>query len=226
MRHELRGKLAHQNCSQVVVLVLIIAMTVLQQGCLAAAWVAAVSADSMRTGDVRFQPFEESWVIKESAATIVDRPSMTSLALVPVDGDEAMGARLTKVLLDETALRVVTPARQRGPLLVTMAHRERAVLARQLSRDLEVDAVMYGYVVGAASQSSDWGWKAEEPRRLFLYMVDRDGHLLWKDELPFLIVTGTKPALEESVQRSFTQHFMDHVRELGLDDGYLPSKSF
>jgi hypothetical protein len=50
---------------------------------------------------------------------------------------------------------------------------------------------------------------------------------LWKDELPFLIVTGAKPALEDSVQRSFTRHFMDHVRELRLDDaGYLPSKSF
>jgi hypothetical protein len=130
----------------------------------------------MRTGDVRFQPFEESWVITENAATIVDRPSLTSLALVPVDGDEAMGARLTKVLLRETALRVVTPTRQHGPLLVTMAHHERAVLARSLSRELAVDAVMYGYVVVAASQSSDWRWKAEEPRRLFLYMVDRDGH--------------------------------------------------
>ena len=97
----------------------------------AAAWIAAVGADSMRTGDVRFQPFEESWVITENAATIVDRPSLTSLALVPVDGDEAMGVRLTKVLLHETALRVVTPTRQHGPLLVTMAPRERAVLARQ-----------------------------------------------------------------------------------------------
>jgi hypothetical protein len=57
-------------------------------------------------------------------------------------------------------------------------------------------------------------------------MIDRDGHLLWRDELPFLIVTGTKPALEESVQRSLTRHFMDHVHELGLDDaGYFPSKS-
>ena len=54
--------------------------------------------------------------------------------------------------------------------------------------------------------------KADERRRLFLYMIDSDGHLLWKDELPFLIVTGAKPALEESVQRSLTRHFMDHVR--------------
>jgi hypothetical protein len=150
---------------------------------------------------------------------------LTSIALMPVDGDEAMGARLTTLLRMETALRVVTVGRQR-PLRVA-ADGERALWARELSRDLAVDAVLYGYVVGATSLgSSEWGWKTDERRRLFLYMVDSDGHLLWKDELPFLIVTGTKPALEDSIQRSLTRHFMDHVRELGLDTaGYLPSKS-
>ena len=69
------GKPAIHNCSQLVILLLIIAMTVLQQGCLAAAWIAAVGATPYETGDVRFQPFEESWVITENAATIVDRPS-------------------------------------------------------------------------------------------------------------------------------------------------------
>ena len=89
-----------------------------------------------------------------------------------------------------------------------------------------MDAVLYGHVVGAGSQSSEWGWTAEEPRRLFLNMIDRDGQLLWKDEQPFLVVMGSKPPLEESIQRSFAQHFMDHVRDLGLDDvGYLPFKS-
>lgn len=204
----------------------LIAVSVLQHGCLAAAWVAAVGADSMRTGDVRFHPFEASWVSTKPSA-IAEHPSLTSVALMPVDGDEAMGARLTKLLMSETALRVVTPARRDGWVSVATIDRERAVLARKLSRELAVDAVLYGHVVGAAARSSEWGWTAEEPRRLFLYMIDRDGRLLWKDELPFLIVTGTKPALEEAVQMSLTRHFMDHVRDLGLDDvGYFPSKSF
>jgi hypothetical protein len=216
-----------QACRRASVLLCLIAVSVPQHGCLAAAWVAAVGADSMRTGDVRFHPFEESWVSTEHPSAIADRPSLTSVALMPVDGDEAMGARLTKLLMRETALRVVTPARRDGWLTVATADRERAVLARELSREFAVDAVLYGHVVGAAAQSSEWGWTAEEPRRLFLYMIDRNGQLLWKDELPFLIVTGTKPPLEESVQMSLTRHFMDHVRDLGLDDvGYLPSKSF
>ena len=96
------------------------------------------------------------------------------------------------------------------------------MLAREVSRELTVDAVLYGHVVCDGPQSTRWGWKTEETRRLFLYLIDRDGHLLWKDQLPFLIVTGTKPALEDSVQLSLTRHFMDHVRELGLDTaGYV-----
>lgn len=209
------------------ILACLVAVAVVQQGCLAAAWVAAVGTDSMRAGDVRFQPFEASWVSTEPGPPGLDRPSLKSVALMPVEGDEAMGARLTKFFQRETALRVLTPASLPPGLTIAAADQERAVLARELSREFAVDAVLYGHVVGTASHSSEWGWKSEEPRRLFLYMIDRDGHLLWKDELPFLIVTGTKPVVEASVQTALTRHFMDHVHELGLDDvGYVPSKSF
>jgi len=215
-----------RECTITILGVLILAVTFLQQGCLAGAWVAAVGADSMRASDVKFQAFEESWVSREQATAITAGPALTSIAMMPVDGDEAMGARLTTLLKSETALRVVTPTGRQRPLSIAAPDRERALWARELSRDLAVDAVLYGYVVGATSLgSSEWGWKTDERRRLFLYMIDSDGHLLWKDELPFLIVTGTKPVLEDSVQRSLTRHFMDHARELGLDAaGYLPSR--
>jgi hypothetical protein len=202
------------------------AVALLQQGCVVAAWVAAVGADSMRAGDVRFEPFEASWVSNESSNGIVDGPSLKSLALMPVDGDNAMGARLIRLLSEETALRIVTPS-GRQLLRSTMADdQERAAMAREISREHAVDAVLYGHVVATASHPSDWGWKVEEPRRLFLYMIDRDGHLLWRDELPFHIVTGKRPAHEPSVQLTLTRHFMDHVHTLGLDAaGYLPSKA-
>jgi hypothetical protein len=217
---------AHRSSRKAVVAMFILAAALFHQGCLAAAWVVAVTADSLRAGDVQFQPFEKSWVSTEKVRSIVDRSSLNSLAFMPVDGDDLMGARLTKILKERTALRVVTPARPQPPLTVAKRDQDDVVLARELSRELAVDAVLYGRVVGSASHSSEWGVKMEEPRRLFLYMIDRDGHLLWRDELPFLIVTGTKPALEESIQLSLTRHFMDHVHELGLDDaGYFPSKS-
>ena len=217
---------AFRDGSKTFLLMSIIAMTVPQQGCLAAAWVAAVGADSMRAGDVRFEPFEQSWVSTDHITAIDDGFLLKSVALMPVDGDEAMGARLIKLLSQETSLRLVTPTMRQRRLSGVAADDERAVLAREDSREFAVDAVLYGHVVGTGSQPSDWGWKAEAPRRLFLFLIDRDGHLLWKDELPFLIVTGTRPVHEDSVQRSLTRHFMDHVRELRLDDaGYLPSTS-
>lgn len=206
------------------VVILLIAMAAGQYGCLAAAWVAAVCTDSMRAGDVQFQPFERSWVSTEHSPGAGDHPVLKSLALMPVDGDDAMGARLNKLLVRETTLRVVTPETPSSRVMVGGTDQERAMRTRELSRALAVDAVLYGHVVCAAPHASIWGWKTEESRRLFLYMIDRDGNLLWKDELPFLVVTGPKTALEESVQMSLTRHFMDHVHALGLDEaGYFPS---
>lgn len=207
-------------------LAVLFAVALFHQGCVAAAWLAAVGVDSMGAGDVRFEPFEASWVSNERSTGIAEGPSLSSVALLPVDGDDAMGARLIKLLSQETALRVVMPTTSQRAVTVAISDEDRAVLARELSRDLMVDAVLYAHVVAAASHPSEWGWKVEEPRRLFLYMVDRNGHLLWRDQLPFLLVTGRRPAHEDSVQLSLTRHFMDHVRELGLDAaGYLPSKS-
>lgn len=107
---------------------------------------------------------------------------------------------------------------------VAFSEEDRAPLARELSSELAVGAVLYGHVVKNVPPAEEGGWRTEEPRRLFLYMIDRLGHLLWKDELPFVIVTGGKPSLEDSVQQSLTRPFMDHVRAVGLvAAGYLPA---
>ncbi len=204
----------------------LLALSCLQQGCLAAAWVAAVGADSLRTSDIEFSPFEQSWVSAEKPTAIVDRSSFTSVALLPVDGDDAMGARLTQILQRQTALQVVVTSKRLDRSAAGWAEDdERAALTRKIAGELGVDAVLFGRVVNGTSRASDWGWKEEEPRRLFLYLVYRDGHLLWKDELPFVIVTGAKPPNEHAVQNSLAYHLLNHVRHLGLDGlGYLPAK--
>lgn len=136
-----------------------------------------------------------------------------------------MGSRVAQVLRHQTALNLQSTDRLDRVIVTPDTDAARAELAEDLSRELAVDAVLFGRVHGEAAQSSEWGWKQEESRRLFLYLVDRHGRLLWKDELPFTVVTGSKPAIEDSVQTSLSHHFMDHVRDLGLDDlGYLPKK--
>ena len=81
-----------------------------------------------------------------------------------------------------------------------------------MTRNLGVDTVLVSRVVGSPSHPSDWGLKAEGSRRLYLYLVNRDGRLLWKDELPFTLVTGGTPQLEASVQVDLAHHVMQHVK--------------
>jgi len=88
-----------------------------------------------------------------------------------------------------------------------------------------VDTVLVSRVAGSPSHPSDWGWKAKGSRRLYLYLVNHDGRLLWKDELPFTLVKGGTLPVEASVQADLAHHVMQHVKELRLDElGYLPKK--
>ena len=204
----------------------VLTLSLMQQGCLAVGWLVAVGADSLRTSDFIFRPFEQSWVSAEKPADIAANVSLTSLAVLPVEGDEEMGERLSHILQRQTALQVVTPTKlDREVGILVDGDNDRSTLAKDLSRELEVDAVLFGRVAGSPSHPSDWGWKDVESRRLFLSLIDREGHLLWKDELPFTVLIGSKPAIEDSVQTSLSHHLMDHIRDLGLDDlGYLPKK--
>jgi len=217
----------HSAAMKAGALVGIFACSMLLQGCLAAAWVAAVGVDSLRTSDVTFWPFEQSWVSQPNAAG--DNPdalSLTSVALLPVAGDAEMGSRLAQVLQQQTALRLESAPTQKGEITAPLTDEARTAIAKTVSRELAVDAVLFGRVSEVAAHSSDWGWKQKESRRLVLHLVDHDGRLLWKDELPFTVVMGSKPPIEQSVQASLTHHLMDHVHDLRLDDfGYLPKKS-
>lgn len=203
------------------------------QGCLAVAWVAIVGFDSLRTSDLTFWPFEQSWVASQQRGTVSDPNfKVTSVAVLPFEGDAEMGTRLAEVLQQETSLRVERPdptvaeGSSTIPLISDADDVGRTSLAKTVTQELNVDTVLVGRVAESPSHPSDWGWKEEERRRLFLYLLDQHGHLLWKDELPFTITKGTKPPLEASVQTSLAHHLMDHVQELGLDElGYLPKKS-
>ena len=142
-----------------------------------------------------------------------------------------MGVRLATLLQQETMLRVEAPATVEAgistvdPCSGKADDADRSALAQEITRDLGVDTVLVSRVAGSPSHPSDWGWKAEGSRRLYLYLVNHDGHLLWKDELPFTLVKGSTPPLEASVQIDLSHHVMQHVKALRLDEiGYLPNK--
>ena len=228
-----------QSCSRldytrVITLSLVVTGSLLLQGCVAGAWVAAVAVDSMRSSNVTFEPFEQSWVAQQDQSSdAVPNLKVSSVAVLPVEGDPEMGARLAAMLQEETALRVETPVSIAAGVTVTDPRSakteeiDRSTLAKEVTRRLSVDTVLVSRVtVGSSSHPSDWGRKAEDSRRLYLYLIARDGQLLWKDELPFTFVKGSTSQQEASMQTDLSDHVMKHVKELRLDElGYLPKKT-
>ena len=218
-----------QDWMRVMTLSLVVTGTFLLQGCLAGAWVAAVAVNTMKSSHITFWPFEQSWVApRDQSSDAIRNSKVTSVAVLPVEGDPEMGARLVIVLQRETTLRVESPATveagvsETDPRSTQADDADRSALAKALTRDLGVDTVLVSRVAGSPSHPSDWGWKAEGSRRLYLYLVNHDGRLLWKDELPFTLVKGGTPQVEASVQVDLAHHVMRHVKKLRLDElGYL-----
>jgi hypothetical protein len=88
-------------------------------------------------------------------------------------------------------------------------------LAPQLSRHMQVDGVLFGRVATEPPQKAFWGWKMSYPHRLFLHLVSAEGTLLWRSELPFMVVKGTKEIDEEIVKRTLLTHIRTQAKELG-----------
>ena len=220
------------NRLNVMTLSLVLTGSFLLQGCLAGAWVAVVAMDSMRSSNVTFWPFEQSWVaLKDQSSDGVRRSKVKSVAVLPAEGDPEMGARLAAVLRQETTLRVEVPEivgagfSGADPRSEEVDDAGRSALAKEITLKLGVDTVLVSRVTGSPSHPSDWGLKTEGSRRLYLYLVNHDGLLLWKDELPFTLVKASQPSLDASMQDDLTYHVMQHVKKLRLDElGYLPKK--
>src|SRR5215510_7595902 len=222
-----------ENWLRGFILSLVVTGSFLLQGCFAGVWVAAVAVDSIRSSTVAYGPFEQSWVAsQDQSSEAVRNLNVTSVAVLPVEGDPEMGERLATMLQQGTALRVEVPTSIAAgdtvvdPRSAQADDADRRSLAKEVTRNLGVDTVLVSRVDGVPSHPSDWGWKAEGPRRLYLYLMNRDGDLLWKDELPFTLVKGSISPQEASVQTDLSEHVMQHVKELGLDElGYLPKKA-
>ena len=170
---------------RVMTLSLVVSGSFLLQGCLAGAWAALVSVDSMRDSNVTFWPFEQSWVAEQGQSSdAVHNSKVTSVAVLPVEGDPEMGAQLATLLQQEAALRVEVPTSiaagvtAADPRSATADDADRSTLAKEITRDLGVDTVLVSRVAaGSPSHPSDWGRKAGGSQRLYLYLVDRAGHL-------------------------------------------------
>ena len=91
----------------------------------------------------------------------------------------------------------------------------RRIDATNFSRNIQADAVLFGRVVSKPPRKAFWGLKERYPKRLYLHLVSAEGTVLWKAELPFAVVKGTKDIDEEIVKRVLLTHVRTHAKELG-----------
>lgn len=205
---------------QISLLGILFSSAIVLQGCTALAWLALVSADVARCSDVKFESFEHSWVAPPEARQEVH---LEQLAVAPFVGDIRMAELMATVLSEATDHHVISPAEVRShlpPNVLTQlkqstTDQDDMALAPQLSQDLQAEAVLFGRVVDEPPQTAYWGLKERYPQRLFLHLVSSEGILLWKGELPFTVVKGTKEVDEDMVKTTLLTHITTHANELG-----------
>lgn len=210
-----------------VLVITAVSLSLLIQGCLAAVWLAAVGADITVSGGIEFQPFENSWLAPLEIQQ--QHGSVRSIAVAPFSGDEAMATRFAAVLKQATDLHVISLSEVtnqslqdgRPTLSASMSEQEEGRLAQQIAKNVGVDCVLLGRVVVEQPQEGVWEWKESDRKRLILHLLDREGTIVWKDELPFTVVKGAKEPYEEWVQTALRTHVMAHAEQIGLTEFWL-----
>jgi len=208
----------------------LVASSGLLQGCLGAVWLGAVGSDLARSSEVEFQPFQNSWVAP--SATWHEGGSMTSVAVTSVVENTAMAARLTAILQQATDLHVISSSEVTTQLQLqemtegagSVSNQDDIKAAERITAALGVDCVLFVRVVEGPSQDSFWSWKQRYSNRLYLELVSAEGALLWKDELPFIVVKGTKALEEEWIRQALGAHLVDQLNKIGLATLGLPLK--
>ena len=183
------------------------------QGCLAVVWLGAVGIDVSRTSDIEFQSFENSWMVAPHERQHL--ASVKSIAVMPFVGDPVMAERWTAVFRKTTDLRVVSPS---DATRYEISDHRQIDLVQRIGAELQVDCVLIGNVTGQEPQKSFVGFKESSSRRLYLQMVSAEGTLIWKTELPFTMVEGTKSMDEGFVTQALLTHVRLQATELGLAD--------
>ena len=195
----------------IVRLGLLLLSVLAMQGCLGVVWLGVMGIDSTRTSDIEFQGFENSWV-----AAPHERQRLwlvQSIAVMPFGGDPVMAERWATIFRNMTDLRVVSPS---DTARYGVFDHGQIGLAQRRSAESQVDCVLIGNVVSQEPMQSFAGLKESSSQRLYLYLMNDSGALLWKTELPYTIVKGAKDLDEAMVTRALLTHVKAHANELGL----------
>lgn len=203
---------------------LMVTLTVLLQGCVAVAWLCAVGVGNSVNGSVDFQPFQNSWVALVSNRT--NGVPMQSIGVVPFEGDKAMAPRFTTMFQKQSDLLVKSiweaPSdsnrNQQLPSLEGLAEPERHHHAKDIAKQHAVDCILFGRIEREDSVPQEGSNAKPISNRLYLELVNANGSVMWKDELPYSISTGAQPIAEEWFSESLTTHVIAQTTALGLTE--------
>jgi hypothetical protein len=193
----------------------------LMQGCTVLAWLGIVCADVAHCSDVEFKSFEQAWV---APPEVRQQVPVRHIAVTPFAGDDLRMAEWWATVLGEaTDHHVISPSEVAGRLPASVltqmtqstTDQDDIALARQISRDAQADAVLFGRVVSQPPRKAFLGLKERYPKRLYLHLVSAEGTPLWKAELPFAVVKGKKEVNEEMAKRSLLTLVRTQAKELG-----------
>ncbi len=124
-----------------------------------------------------------------------------------------MTERWTAVFRAMTDLRVGSPS---DATRYGVSHHGQIEPAQRMRVESQVDCVLIGNVVGQAPQKSFAGLKEQSSQRLYLHLKCDSGTFIWKTELPYTIVTGSKDLDEEIVMKALLAHVRAHANEFGF----------
>lgn len=124
-----------------------------------------------------------------------------------------MAERWAAVFRDLTDLRVVSLS---DAISYGAFERGQNRLTQRTGAESQVDCVLIGNVAGQEPMKSFVGLKERSSQRLYLYLMNNSGALLWKTELSYTIVKGAKDLDEAIVTRALLTHVRAHANELGL----------
>jgi hypothetical protein len=208
---------------QILLAGMLFSSAILMQGCSVLAWIGLVCADVATCSDVEFESFEHAWMAPPEAR---QQAPLKHIAVAPFVGDLRMADWWATVLGQATDRHVIGPAEVSSRLptnvLTQLAQsptdQDDIALAPQVSRNIQADSVLFGRVVSKPPQKAFGGWKERYPKRLYLHLVSAEGTPLWKAELPFSVVKGTREVDEEVVKRILLTHITTHAKELGWNE--------
>src|SRR5581483_503327 len=192
------------------------------QGCLAITWLGAVGIHMTRTSDIEFRSFENSWAVAPQERHHLGL--VKSIAVMPFVGDPAMAEQWIAVLQHMTDLRVVSlsGATRQGHLNVNLKFSPRSAdlgqigLAKRISTEFQVGLRAVGECGRSRGADESCGITGEFPAEALLHLISAEGSLLWKTELPYMIVKGAIDLDEEMVTHALLIHVLAQANEVGL----------